>query len=110
MFVCSPVIYSSNQEKKRSPRTVIAPKRHVQSCWPDNSTDGRVPRENHAARGWTWGDPWFDQYRLLWHPSHAVFAFIAEHFLFVFVSFGDCPTGFLIAQPRFFEQPPAIRE
>ncbi len=35
---------------------VIALKRHVQSRCPDNSTDGRVQRGNHAARGSTWTD------------------------------------------------------
>jgi len=50
-FACSAVTYSSNREKKRSPSSVIAPSRHVQSRCPDSSTEGRVPRGNHAARG-----------------------------------------------------------
>jgi len=55
-FAWSAVTYSSNREKKRSPSSVIAPSRHVQSRWPDSSTEGRVPRGNHAARGSTCTD------------------------------------------------------
>jgi hypothetical protein len=30
----------SNREKKRSPPPVIAPRKHVQSRWPESSTEG----------------------------------------------------------------------
>lgn len=45
-------MYSSNQETKRSPSSVIAPSKHAQSRCPERLTLGRVPRETtrFAAR------------------------------------------------------------
>ena len=109
-FAWSAVTRSVNREKTRSPSSVIAPNRHVQSRCPQRSTGGACHAETTSHRARLGRISRSDRYKLLWRPFPlAFFESVVERSLVGLFGFSSCATRFSIAQSRFCEQPPATR-